>query len=240
MSTELTTMGVTMFDLISKETNNREMRLQYSNLPLELNYVEKSIKQAIAAMKTQLTNAMVGLESNNSEISNLNMKIQRKQSELLRNKQRFNTLQKIRPAYLEEFEKIEESLKELYVQYSVRIQTLNALKSFVVSFNTPTSVSPMNKVQDSSIPILPEEDLTDSNDEEEEPSEDDVIFKDESLQQDLLKQVSSRLKSRNEKKSLDSKIGKLDELTISESSNESDELEGSELEFSNLFQYLVC
>lgn len=235
LSTELTNVGVTMFDLISKESVNMNMRNQYSNLPLELFYVEKSLKKSISIMKTQLTNCQTIIENENAEKTNLTLKIQKKTSELERARQRFQALQKIKPAYLDEFERIEQNLKELYGQYIIKVKCLDALRNFVTVVSSPKSVSPMVKVQDSSIAILPEEGLTDSNDEEEEGEgndSDEMNFKDDS---DIFKQVSNRLKTRNDNILLDgNKIGnknlKSDDLTISETSPESEELE-SELDF---------
>lgn len=241
LSSELTSLGVTMYDLIAKEAVNKETRTQYSK-PMELNFVEKSLKQSISTMKSQLNAAKVTMENQIAENGNLDLKIQRKQSELDRTAHRLVTLQRIRPAYLEEFEKIELNLKELYNQYTIRIKCLDALRYFVTNNNSPTAVSPMQKIQDSSIPMLPEEGLTDDEDEDDDDNNSEEInFKDDqsSLQQDIFKQVSNRLKSRVDRKTNETKersIGLNDELSISETSPESEELESGELDFS---EYLI-
>jgi clusterin-associated protein 1 len=229
-------LGVNMYDLIAKETVNKNMRNQYSNLPLELSYVEKSLQQSIGTMKSQLSTCQTSIENVNAEKSNLNLKIQRKKTELDRSRKRFQALQKIKPAYLEEFERIEENLKELYGQYIVRVKCLDALRNFVTNTNSPKSDSPVAKVQDSSIPILPEEGLTDSNDEDDdENNTDDNISKDDpsSINQDIFKQVSTRLKTKGDRKIGSRPVRNVkisDEITISETSPESEELE-SELDF---------
>ncbi|CAO1399632.1 unnamed protein product, partial [Diamesa tonsa] len=230
LSSELTSLGVTMYDLIAKEAVNKETRTQYSK-PMELNFVEKSLKHSISTMKSQLNAAKMTMENQIAENGNLDVKIQRKQSELDRTAHRLVTLQRIRPAYLEEFEKIELNLKELYNQYTIRIKCLDALRNFITNNNSPTSVSPMQKIQDSSIPMLPEEGLTDDEDEDDDDNNSEEInFKDDqsSLQQDIFKQVSNRLKSRVDRKTNETKersIGLNDELSISETSPESEELE---------------
>lgn len=238
LSSELTSLGVTMYDLIAKEAVNKETRTQYSK-PMELNFVEKSLKQSISTMKSQLNTAKMTMENQIAENGNLEVKIQRKQSELDRTAHRLVTLQRIRPAYLEEFEKIEFNLKELYNQYTIRIKCLDALRNFVTNNNSPASVSPMQKIQDSSIPMLPEEGLTDDEDEDDDDdnNSEEINFKDDqsSLQQDIFKQVSNRLKGRVDRKTNDTKersIGLNDELSISETSPESEELESGELDFS--------
>lgn len=230
-----------MYDLISKESINKEARSQFSK-PLELSAVEKLLKQSISNLKNQIANGKSTLENQTTEKANLESKIQRKQSELERTNHRLATLQKIRPAYLEEFEKIEVQMKDLYGQYTMRVRCYDALKGMLSnnSNQSPTSYSPIQKAQDS-IPILPEEGLTDE--EEEEGDNDSADFKDDQslLNQDIFKQVSSRLVSRggvggvekktiNEAETRNLKIS--DELSGSDESPSSEELESGELDFS--------
>lgn len=231
-----TNHGVNMYDLISKETINKEARSQFSK-PLELNQVEKLLKQAISNLKRQIENGKSTLESQNTEKVNLDAKIQRKQSELERTSHRLATLQKIRPAYLEEFEKIEMQMKELYSQYTMRIRCYDALKAMLSnnSNQSPTSYSPIQKTHDNSIPVLPEEGLTDDEEEDEDENTD---FKDDQslLNQDIFKQVSNRLMTRGERKinEADSRNIKVTDESATESSPSSGELESGELDFSKL------
>lgn len=237
LSTELTGHGVTMYDLIAKETVNKESRSHFSK-PLELNVVEKLLKQSISTLRSQLANGKTTVESQVNEKSNLESKIQRKESELERTSHRLATLQRIRPAYLEEFEKIEIQMKDLYSQYTMRIRCYDAMKHFLTNNNsTPASFSPLQKVHDSSIPILPEEGLTDDEDEGDNNSN-DTDFKDDQslLNQDIFKQVSNRLMTRGERKPNESNVAvkPTEDLSVSESSPDSEDLESGELEFSKI------
>lgn len=239
LSTELTGHGVNMYDLITKETNNKESRMQFSK-PLELNVVEKLLKQSTSTLKAQLSTGKSTIESQLTDKSNLESKIQRRESELERTNHRLATLQRIRPAYLEEFEKIEVQMKDLYSQYTMRIRCYDAMKILLTNNNSsPTSFSPIQKVHDSSIPILPEEGLSDEEDEADNNSN-DTDFKDDQslLNQDIFKQVSNRLISRGERKpneTSERNVKQSDDLSVSESSPESEDLESGELEFSKIF-----
>lgn len=240
LSTELTGHGVSMYDLISKETVNKESRAQFSK-PLELNVVEKLLKQSISTLKNQLETGKSTMESQITEKSNLESKIQRKESELERTSHRLVTLQRIRPAYLEEFEKIETQMKTLYSQYTMRIRCYDAMKTLLTNnSSSPTSFSPIQKVHDSSIPMLPEEGLTDDEDEGDNNSN-DTDFKDDQslLNQDIFKQVSNRLMTRGDRKVNENSEKNVkqqsDDLSVSESSPESEDLESGELEFSKDF-----
>lgn len=240
LSTELTAHGVNMYDLVSKETINKESRLQFSK-PLELNVVERLLKQSIGNLKNQIVAGKSTIEGQTTEKSSLESKIQRRESELERTSSRLATLQRIRPAYLEEFEKIEVQMQDLYAQYTLRVRCYDAMKHLLTNNNsTPASFSPLQKAHDSSIPILPEEGLTDDEDEGDNNSN-DTDFKDDQslLNQDIFKQVSTRLMTRGERKPNEpsERISKqvTDDLSVSESSPESEDLESGELEFSKSF-----
>lgn len=230
--------GVNMYDLISKETVNKDARTQFSK-PLELSVVEKMLKQSISNLKNQISNGNSILETQSKEKANLESKIQRKESELERTSHRLATLQKIRPAYLEEFEKIEQQMKELYAQYTRRVRCYDALKGMLSnsSNQSTTSYSPIQKAHDS-IPILPEEGLTDEEEEGDNDST-NTDFKDDQslLNQDIFKQVSSRLVTRGERKvgnevAENRELKITDELSGTESTPSSDDLESGELDFS--------
>lgn len=223
-----------IYDLISKDAITKSSQANITK-PLEMNVVDKSLKQAIASMKAQLEAGRETLQAQRNEMANLESKIQRKESELERSNHRLTTLSRIRPAYLEEYEKIEIQMKDLYSQYTMRIRCYDAIKNLLSNNNsTPASYSPIQKVHDSSIPILPEEELSEEEEDGAENSDSDFNDDQSLLNQDIFKQVSNRLASRNERKLSD--VGektpkKAENLSISESSG-SDDLESGELEFS--------
>lgn len=235
LSSELTGHGVNIYDLISKDAVTKSSQANFSK-PLELNVVEKSLKQAISNMKAQLDASRATLDAQKNEKANLESKIQRKESELERSNHRLTTLSRIRPAYLEEYEKIEIQMKELYSQYTMRIRCYDAIKNLLSNHNsTPASYSPIQKAHDSSIPILPEEGFSEEEEEDGAEHSDSDFNDDQSLlNQDIFKQVSNRLASRNERKLSD--VGektpkKAENMSLTESSA-SDDLESGELEFS--------
>jgi clusterin-associated protein 1 len=235
LSSELTGHGVNIYDLISKESLGKSSQANLSK-PLELNTVEKGLEQTIANMKSQINLAKTSIENQKSEKANLESKIQRKESELERSNHRLATLSRIRPAYLEEYEKIEVQMKELYCQYTLRVRCYDAVKNLLSNgSSTPTSYSPVQKVHDSSIPVLPEEEISDEEEAEDENSDTDFNDDQSLLNQDIFKQVSNRLASRNEKKSntdISEKIARKQENVSLIESSESDDLESGELEFS--------
>lgn len=172
LSSELTNKGAVLYDLLKKELVNREIRNAQSTRPIELVTAEKVIKGAISNVQSKLSSSSTALESLRNENANLESKMRRKASELERSRQRLQALQKVRPAYLEEFEKLEQELKGLYEQYIVRIKCVDTLRAQIISKNrTPTPTSPIARISDSSMAILPEG-LVESDDGNEEEEDD--------------------------------------------------------------------
>ena len=62
------------------------------------------------------------IENVASNEANLEAKIDKKKVELERNQKRLQTLKKVRPAFMDEYEKLEEELRKLYEEYIVKFR----------------------------------------------------------------------------------------------------------------------
>uniref|UniRef100_A0A336MVG7 CSON007902 protein n=1 Tax=Culicoides sonorensis TaxID=179676 RepID=A0A336MVG7_CULSO len=170
LSSELTKRGATLYDLLTKEQINKEIRSTQASRPLELASVERTLKNAITSLENKVASSKSYLETTRTEKNNLNAKLQRKSAELERSKQRLQALQKVRPAFLEDFERYEQELKSLYEQYIIRIRCVDSLKSQLAARESDKAAersSPIAKITDGSMTMLPEG-LIDSDDEEDE------------------------------------------------------------------------
>ncbi len=97
------------------------------------------------------------LETTKTERTAVNAKLERKTADLERSKQRLDALQKIRPAFLEEFERLEGELKGLYEQYFIRVRCLDALRVQIASrVKVPQTPMPIAKPAENSMTFLPD------------------------------------------------------------------------------------
>lgn len=133
LSGELTQIGARLYDLLASELHNKERRTVQATRPLELAAVERSLKASVAALLQRVQQQRHQLEASRTERTALQAKVDRKAGELERLRQRLGALQKIRPAYLEEFERLEVDLQALFVQYALRVRCLDALRAQVAS-----------------------------------------------------------------------------------------------------------
>ncbi|PSN41485.1 hypothetical protein C0J52_18141 [Blattella germanica] len=106
-------------DISTKELRNMRVSRQ-----LEMTEVESSVRQALEAVKSDIANTKQLMENVSANEVSLDSKIEKKRTELERNQKRLQTLKKVRPAFLEEFERLEVELQQLYEQYLAHTKRL--------------------------------------------------------------------------------------------------------------------
>jgi clusterin-associated protein 1 len=128
LTSQITTKGAGLYDLLGKEVEMRELRNKRISRQLEMAEVEASVRQALETVKMEIANTKELMENVSASEANLDNKIEKKQAELERNQKRLQTLKKVRPAFLEEFERLEVELQQLYQDYLVRFRCLAYLE----------------------------------------------------------------------------------------------------------------
>uniref|UniRef100_A0A5F9DIJ3 Clusterin associated protein 1 n=1 Tax=Oryctolagus cuniculus TaxID=9986 RepID=A0A5F9DIJ3_RABIT len=111
------------FDLASKE-----LRTEAIARPLEINETEKVMRIAIKEILVQVQKTNDLLNNVASDEANLEAKIEKRKLELERNRKRLQSLQSVRPAFMDEYEKIEEELQKQYDIYLEKFRNLAYLE----------------------------------------------------------------------------------------------------------------
>uniref|UniRef100_A0A8C6I467 N-acetyltransferase domain-containing protein n=1 Tax=Mus spicilegus TaxID=10103 RepID=A0A8C6I467_MUSSI len=111
------------FDLGSKE-----LRTEAIARPLEINETEKVMRIAIKDLLAQVQKTKDLLNNVASDEANLEAKIEKRKLELERNRKRLQTLQSVRPAFMDEYEKVEEDLQKQYAVYLEKFRNLAYLE----------------------------------------------------------------------------------------------------------------
>ncbi|XP_031636647.1 clusterin-associated protein 1 [Contarinia nasturtii] len=150
LSSELTQIGATLYDLLGKENENQEKRNSQAGRQMESSNVGRILSNVIASANVKVSTDKALLDSVLMERQAISAKIERRKADLERLKQRLDTLQKIRPAFSEEFEKAEEELEKLYVEYLTHIRCLDALRA-QMSVNAKVA-QPLSEASKSSAP----------------------------------------------------------------------------------------
>ncbi|XP_069697495.1 clusterin-associated protein 1 homolog [Periplaneta americana] len=128
LASQITTKGAGLYDLLGKEVEMRELRNMRVSRQLEMTEVETAVRQALETIKQEIANTKQLMENVSASEASLDSKIEKKRNELERNQKRLQTLKKVRPAFLEEFERLEVELQQLYQDYLVRFRCLAYLE----------------------------------------------------------------------------------------------------------------
>nr|CAH8871040.1 unnamed protein product [Trichobilharzia regenti] len=129
LCSQLASCGASLHSLLNKEKDLKELRDSSLRRQLDSEYVEKSLTAAKNSIKSQTEKTQSSLINIAADEANLDLKIEKKRGELERNRKRLATLQSVRPAYMEEYEQLEEELSSLYAIYLTRFRNLAFLEN---------------------------------------------------------------------------------------------------------------
>uniref|UniRef100_A0A1A7XW93 Clusterin associated protein 1 n=2 Tax=Iconisemion striatum TaxID=60296 RepID=A0A1A7XW93_9TELE len=129
LASEVTSKGASLYDLLGKEVDLRAMRTAAIARPLEISETEKALRAVIKNVLESVEKTKEMLNNVVSDENSLDAKIEKKKQELERHQKRLQTLQSVRPAYMDEYEKIEEDLQKQYEIYVEKFRNLNFLES---------------------------------------------------------------------------------------------------------------
>ncbi|XP_029076675.1 clusterin-associated protein 1 [Monodon monoceros] len=93
LASEITSKGASLYDLLGKEVELRELRTEAIARPLEINETEKVMRIAIKDILVQVQETKDLLNNVASDEANLEAKIDKRKLELERNRKRLQTLQ---------------------------------------------------------------------------------------------------------------------------------------------------
>uniref|UniRef100_A0A8C3JTH9 Clusterin associated protein 1 n=1 Tax=Calidris pygmaea TaxID=425635 RepID=A0A8C3JTH9_9CHAR len=131
LASEITSKGATLYDLLGKEVELREARAESIARPLEINEAEKMMKVAIDCVLEQVQKTKDMLNNVALDEANLEAKIEKRKLELERSQKRLQTLQSVRPAFMDEYEKIEEQLQKQYSIYLEKFRNLTYMEQLL-------------------------------------------------------------------------------------------------------------
>ncbi|XP_077568590.1 clusterin-associated protein 1-like isoform X2 [Stigmatopora nigra] len=114
LASEATSKGASLYDLLGKEVDLRKLRTAAIARPLEISETEKALRHAIKEVLESVEKTKVMMKNVVSDVASLDAKKKKKQLQLEMNQRRLQTLQSVRPLFMDEYEKIEEKLEEQY------------------------------------------------------------------------------------------------------------------------------
>uniref|UniRef100_A0A1I8ENS7 Clusterin-associated protein 1 n=1 Tax=Wuchereria bancrofti TaxID=6293 RepID=A0A1I8ENS7_WUCBA len=127
--------GATLYDLLAKEVTAKIERNKALSFSLSLSDGEKAILQAIQAIQEELAIINQNLQNVSSDEAALDAKIERRKKEYEQQQKRLAKLQSFRPQCMDEYEKYEMKLKQLYAIYVSKFRNVSFLQGLQNEFD---------------------------------------------------------------------------------------------------------
>ncbi|XP_066572394.1 clusterin-associated protein 1 homolog [Amia ocellicauda] len=124
LASEITFTGALLCDLLGKEVGLREMRTATITRPLDINGTTQALCAAVREVQEQTLKTNGMLKNVASDITSLEAKIENKTQDLKRNWNRLQTLESMRPAFMDEYEMIEAELQKQHSAYAEKFRNL--------------------------------------------------------------------------------------------------------------------
>jgi len=146
LASEVTSRGAHVYELLQRDTQelrgSRAAALQFldavsGNLDsrAESEYLERSVRDAIATAKDTIMTLDKQLHELQDDENNIMNKINKRKAELERNQKRLESLQSVRPAFMDEYERLERELAEEHELYVTRYRNLDYLQHELELYN---------------------------------------------------------------------------------------------------------
>ncbi|CAF2029434.1 unnamed protein product [Rotaria magnacalcarata] len=124
----ITQKGANLHELLSKEVDAREARQDVMNRAMELSEVQEGIGEAENAAKREFIKYDKLIANVQIDEVALDEKIAKRLEEMNRHQRRLEMLKSVRPSFMNDFEKCEVELNDLYGNYVLKFRILSYLE----------------------------------------------------------------------------------------------------------------
>jgi len=136
---EITECGLRLFELLKHEDASKKVRAQAINLlysgDLDMDKVENEINNMTSSLRQESERMDDLCKKLQEDEESLQEKIQKKQADLDRCKKRLKDLENVRPAFMDEFEKLEKELVKIYGTYVEKFRNVEYLEHQLEQYN---------------------------------------------------------------------------------------------------------
>ena len=128
LASEITSKGAKLYDLLGQEVELREARRIAVSRSVDIDEIEKGIEQSTESVNNEVHRINQRIDNLASDEANLEVKIEKKKQELERNRKRLQSLANVRPAFMDEYERLETELQRQYELYVEKFRNLTYLE----------------------------------------------------------------------------------------------------------------
>lgn len=128
LASQITARGAKLYELLGKEVELREERKAAISRPVDVEELEVGVKRSISTVHGEIEKVTHMLENLASDEANLELRVEKKKQDLERNQKRLKSLANVRPAFMDEYERLEVELAKQYHIYMEKHCNLSYLE----------------------------------------------------------------------------------------------------------------
>eukprot|EP00033_Pygsuia_biforma_P003417 GCRY01003744.1.p1 GENE.GCRY01003744.1~~GCRY01003744.1.p1 ORF type:complete len:392 (-),score=82.04 GCRY01003744.1:307-1482(-) len=129
LSSEITNKGVELFDSLANEHELNATRRAVIARPLDMEAIEKELKSTVQKLKEETQKMLKNLDNISTDEASLEAKIKKRKADLERNQKRLDNMQSVRPAFMDEYVRLEKELQGIYSVYLTKFRNLEYLEN---------------------------------------------------------------------------------------------------------------
>jgi len=129
LASDITQTGSDLYYTLEREPELKELRFRAIHRNMDTDIIEQSIKEEVASVQNNIQSVEEMLQNLEADEKNLEAKIEKRKSELERSEKRLGRLQGVRPAYMDEYERLQAELQEMYNVYLEKFRNLKFLEN---------------------------------------------------------------------------------------------------------------
>ena len=135
LSADITKYGARLHELLGQHAEAKEGAARALGKNFDVDYLQRQLHEMVGQVTDQTEQMRSMLANLEGDESNLQQKIDKKRSELDRHQKRLQSLQTVRPAFMDEYEKLEAELGAQYAMYVQSWRNLSYLESEMDAIN---------------------------------------------------------------------------------------------------------
>ena len=117
LASEITSKGAILYELLGQEVDLREARKKAVSRSVDIDEIEQGIEKCIGSVNGEVQRINHKMGNLGSDEETLELKIEKKRQDLERNRKRLQSLANVRPAFMDEYERLEIELQRQYDVY---------------------------------------------------------------------------------------------------------------------------
>jgi len=129
LASEITTSGANLSDHLAREPELRQLRSLALDRPLQMGDLEKGVVASKDSQEMEIQKVEGRVANLSADKQNLEDRVEKKKGELERNQKRLETLEAVRPPWMDDFKKTEVEVVRLYKEYLERFRNVSYLEN---------------------------------------------------------------------------------------------------------------